>query len=210
METKPQLETVCCKRQAGRPRSESARMAILESAYSFLEEKPVAEISTLHIAQKAGVSTATVYRWWATKEALLLEALLSRRKCAVMLSDEGAPLDRLRDYVVQVGRFFTGKSGIVVARILTAIQDNPVLRQEFIDQIYAPSNREMRGVVEEAISAGQLPANTVAAVFLDCIFGSLLSRLLIRHTPMDDAFVIDVFEMVVAGIRARAHTLPAQ
>ena len=201
--TTPHPETDS-RRQAGRPRSEVARKAILESAYSFLEEKPIAEISTIHIAQKAGVSTATVYRWWTTKEALLLEALLYCCGHAVVLSDAGTPLDRLRDYVLQVGRFFTGKSGIVVARLLTAIQDNALLRQEFVEQIYAPRDRENMAVVEEAIRMRQLPANTEMRLFLDSIFGPLLVRLLIRHEPIDEAYVLAVFDHVVAGANARA------
>lgn len=204
METAKIQIAIDCKRQAGRPRSESARRAILESAYSFLAEHPIAEISTIHIAQKAGVSTATVYRWWQTKEALLLEALLYRHGHEIVLTDIGSPLDRLRNYVLQVGRFFTGSHGIIVVRLLTAIQDNAILRQEFVEQIYRPRDSESREVVEEAMRAGQLPPNTQVDLFLDAVFGPLLTRLLIRHEPIDEAYVAEVFEMVVAGVRARA------
>jgi AcrR family transcriptional regulator len=202
-----QLETEC-KRQAGRPRSEVARRAILDSAFSFLEEKPIAEISTIHIAQKAGVSTATVYRWWQTKEALLLEALLYRIGHEVVFSEVGTPLDRLRDYVLQVGRCFMGQSGTVVARLLTAIQDNATLRQEFVEKLFAPRDRESREVVEEAIRARQLPANTEVRLFLDMIFGPLLCRLLIRHEPIDEAYVLSVFEIVLTGAKAMAASEP--
>ncbi|MDR3792675.1 MAG: TetR/AcrR family transcriptional regulator C-terminal ligand-binding domain-containing protein [Terracidiphilus sp.] len=201
--TNLQLETEC-KRQAGRPRSEVARRAILDSAYSFLEEKPIAEISTIHIAQKAGVSTATVYRWWQTKEALLLEALLYRHGHEVVLGDLGTPLERLRDYVMQVARFFTGEHGIVVARLLTAIQDNATLRKEFVERIYTPRDRDSREVVEAAIREGQLPAATQVDLFLDTVFGTLLTRLLIRHEPIDEAYVLSAFELVVAGTNAVA------
>jgi AcrR family transcriptional regulator len=190
------------RRQAGRPRSEVARKAILDSAYSFLEASPIADISTIHIAQKAGVSTATVYRWWTTKEALLLEALLFHCGHEVLFTEVGTPLDRLRDYVLQVGRFFMGEKGIVVARLMTAIQDNALLRQEFVEKIYAPRNRDSRAVVEEAIRAGQLPTNMEIRVFLDAIFGPLLARLIIRHEPIDEGFVMTIFEHVVAGFVA--------
>jgi AcrR family transcriptional regulator len=198
----------CCqsenKRQAGRPRSETARKAILDAAFSFLEEKPIAEISTIHIAQKAGVSTATVYRWWATKEALLLEALLFHCGQEVVLAEEGKPLERLRDYVLQVGRSFMGRHGKVVARLLTAIQDNSVLRQEYNDQFYSPRNREILAVVEQAVAEGDLPANLNAQLFKDTIFGPLLARLLIRHEPIDESNVVAVFNNAVAGARATA------
>jgi AcrR family transcriptional regulator len=73
VDVEPELKPA---RSAGRPRSEESRASILETAYSFLRRFPVAAISTIHIAREAGVSTATVYRWWSTKEALLLDAFL--------------------------------------------------------------------------------------------------------------------------------------
>jgi AcrR family transcriptional regulator len=193
------------KRSVGRPRSESSRVAILDAAYSFLQDRPVAAISPLHIARKAGVSTATVYRWWPTKETLLLDAFLHKADRAIVLQSEGAPLDRLKEYVLQVGRFFTGESGIVVARLLTAIQDNPVLRKEFLERVYSPRDQVIRAVVKEAIQMRQLPAAMQVSVFLDSIIGPLLARLLLHHQQIDEAFVISVFDRVVAGTRAQGE-----
>jgi AcrR family transcriptional regulator len=191
------------KRPAGRPRSQASRAAILEAAYSFLQDRPVASISTLHIARKAGVSTATVYRWWSTKEALLLEAFLNKVDSELLLSREGNPLERIKEYILQVGRFFTGESGIVAARLLTAIQDNPILRREFLERVYSPRDKEIRAVVKEAIRLRQLPAAMEVSVFLDSIIGPLLARLLIHHQQIDEAFVVSVFDRVVAGTIAQ-------
>jgi AcrR family transcriptional regulator len=197
---KPQATS---KRHAGRPRSEASRAAILDAAYSFLLDRAVASISLLHIARKAGVSTATVYRWWSTKEALLLDAFLNKADREVVLKSNGAPLERLKEYILQVGRFFTGKNGIVAVRLLTAIQDNAMLRKEFMERVYSPREKAFRKTVQEAIEQRQLPAATEVASFLDTIFGPLLSRLLIRHEQIDEGFVISVFDRVVAGTLAQ-------
>jgi AcrR family transcriptional regulator len=196
--TRPEL-----KRSAGRPRSEVSRISILDAAYSFLESMPVSSISTLHIARKAGVSTATVYRWWSTKESLLLDAFLHKTNHELVLKTEGHPLERLKEYVLQVGRFFTGRNGIVVARLLTAIQDNPILHREFLERVYSPRDKEFRAIVNEAIKKRQLPADTEVSVFLETIMGPLLTRLLIRHEQIDESFVISVFDRIVAGTTAR-------
>jgi AcrR family transcriptional regulator len=201
MSAKKEVE-VSPKRLAGRPRSEASRAAILDAAYSFLQSGPVSAISTVQVARKAGVSTATVYRWWATKEALLLDAFLHTADHAVVLQDEGGPLERLKEYVLQVGRFFTGENGIVVARLLTAIQDNAVLRKEFLARVYSPRDKEIRALVKEAIAKRQLPVGMEVGVFLDTIIGPLLTRLLIRHERIDEPFVAAVFDRVVAGTTA--------
>jgi AcrR family transcriptional regulator len=191
------------KRSAGRPRSEVSRLSILEAAYSFLQTSPVSAISTVHIARKAGVSTATVYRWWSTKEALLLDAFLNKADRDVVLKAEGSPLERLKEYVLQIGRFFTGESGVVVARLLTAIQDNALLRQEFLVRVYSPRDKEIRAIVKEAIEKRQLPDGTEVAIFLDTMIGPMLTRLLIHHEQMDESFVVSVFDWVVAATIAQ-------
>lgn len=190
-------------RSAGRPRSEASRASILDAAYSFLRRFPVSGISTIHIAREAGVSTATVYRWWSTKEELLLDAFLHTADHELVLKSDGPPLERVREYILQVGRFFTGENGIAVARLLTAIQDNPALRKEFMKRVYSPRDKEIRAIVNEAIKRGELPTDLKISVFLDSIVGPLLARLLIRHERIDESFVADVFEQVLAGTKAQ-------
>jgi len=185
-------------RAAGRPRSEESRTAILDAAYEMLRSKPVAEITTIHIARQAGVSPATIYRWWTSKDALLLDAFLHTTDQALMLSETGSPLERLRDYMLQTGRLFAGETGIVIARLLSAIQDNATLREDFMTRIFSPHDAEIRVVVREAMEQRQLPATTDVGVFLDLIGGPLFVRLLIRHEPIDEKFVSSIFDQVVA------------
>jgi hypothetical protein len=134
---------------------------------------------------------------------LLLAACLDKGDRELVLKSEGPPLERLKEYILQVGRFFTGESGVVTARLLTAIQDNSTLRKEFMEHAYSPRDKEVRAVVKEAIKLHQLPAAMEVSVFLDSIIGPLLARLLIHHQQIDEAFVIAVFDRVVAGTIAQ-------
>lgn len=60
--------------RAGRPRSESARAAVLHAVDDLLVEIGYAEMTMKNIAERAGVSRQTVYRWWSTKAEILFEA----------------------------------------------------------------------------------------------------------------------------------------
>jgi len=190
-------------RRAGRPRSEESRASILDAAYKSLRRIPVSEITTVHIAHQAGVSTATVYRWWSTKEALLLDAFLYTVEHEVVFQREGLPLERLKGYILQVGRFFTGANGVVTARLLTAIQDNSILRNDFLKRVYSPREMELRATVKEAIKRGDLPPELKINLFLDSIVGPLLARLLFRHERIDESYVVAIFDQVVAATRAQ-------
>ena len=61
----------------GRPRSEKARLAILEAATELLLVQGLSAVSMDAVAERAGVSKATIYRWWPTKETLALDALFN-------------------------------------------------------------------------------------------------------------------------------------
>jgi AcrR family transcriptional regulator len=190
------------KRPAGRPRSEVSRQAILRAAYALLEHKSFAEITTIEIARRARVSTATVYRWWKTQEALLVEAFLNKTEHEFVLPTCGRPLDRLLDYLLEIGRFFKGKHGIVVARLLAAIQDNPVLREEFAGRIFSPRRCEARDYVAQAIAERQLPAGTNADLFMELLVGPLLTRLLLRHDELSPRYIRQVYALGIAGAKA--------
>jgi AcrR family transcriptional regulator len=190
------------EKSSGRPRSESSRGAILEAAYSFLETQPISAISPLHIARKAGVSTATVYRWWSTKEALLLDAFLAQTGKELAIEVNGAPLERLKRHAIKVGHFLMGRHGVVVARLLTAIQDDPELREAFFERVQSPQSKGIRAAVKDAIRAGDLPAKTNVSDFLDMIFGPILTRLIVQNEPIRESFVTSVFDHVVNSTKS--------
>jgi AcrR family transcriptional regulator len=58
----------------GRPRSETARRAILEAVDDMLVEEGYAAMTMKDIAARAGVGKQTVYRWWSSKAEILFEA----------------------------------------------------------------------------------------------------------------------------------------
>ncbi len=60
--------------KVGRPRSEEARAAVLHAVDDLVLEVGYGAVTLKGIAERAGVSRQTVYRWWSTKAEILLEA----------------------------------------------------------------------------------------------------------------------------------------
>src|SRR5580658_4122530 len=56
-------------RSCGRPRSEACRRKILTAALELLEERGLRAMTIEAIADRAGTSKVTVYRWWSHKAA---------------------------------------------------------------------------------------------------------------------------------------------
>src|ERR1700757_1788455 len=92
-------------RRAGRPRSEQARCDILAAAYKLLLAKGFQAVGSHEIAKSAGVSSATLYRWWDSKEEILLDACFEHMKPVLAVSGSGSPLARLRRHGGYVADF---------------------------------------------------------------------------------------------------------
>src|ERR1700739_1436601 len=95
-------KTQMAPRPRGRPRSEHARQEILEAAYKLLRDRGFNAVGSHEIAKAAGVSSATLYRWWESKEEILFDACFEHMKPVHAVSGSGSALARLRRYVLYV------------------------------------------------------------------------------------------------------------
>src|SRR6267154_20987 len=117
-------KTKVAPKPRGRPRSEHARQEILETAYKLLRDKGFNAVGSHEIAQAAGVSSATLYRWWNSKEEILFDACFEHMKPVLAVSGSGSALTRLRRYVVYVAEFLSSDDGAIMARLFTGIHDD--------------------------------------------------------------------------------------
>src|SRR6202047_1526181 len=116
-------KTKIAPRPRGRPRSEHARQEILEAAYKLLRDKGFNGVGSHEIAQAAGVSSATLYRWWKSKEEILFDACFERMKPILAIPETGSGLTRLRRYVLRATEFLVSEEGAVMARGPTCIHE---------------------------------------------------------------------------------------
>lgn len=186
----------------GRPRSEKARKAILEAAAELLLGRGLGAVSMDAVAERAGVSKATIYRWWPTKETLALDALYTRWAAAAPVpgdtgSVSGDLVELLQPWVELVR---TGPYARVIAALLTKAGTDPVFAEQYRRHVVEPRRDQARQILERAVVRGELPADLDLEVALDLIYGPLYHRLLQGHAPLDDAFVRTVVNLVLAGI----------
>jgi AcrR family transcriptional regulator len=185
------------KRRSGRPRSQVARKAILKAAYHLLKDQGHEGVSTSQLASNAGVSTATLYRWWPTKEAVLLEAFFEAAGEMLPFRQDKSPLARLRKHVVEAARFLKSEHGRVMARLIMAIQEDDELRRGFLQIYYLPRRAAAHAVIQEAIQAGELPSDTDPEILIDALYGPLYARLLLGHAPLDEKFAEKISDLLI-------------
>jgi AcrR family transcriptional regulator len=188
----------------GRPRSEKAREAILAAAAELLLARGLGAVSMDAVAEEAGVSKATIYRWWPTKEALALDALYHEWNAPRPAGREtgslrGDLLALMRPWVRLVARRPYGR---VVAELVTEAQTDPAFGAQYRERFVEPRRAQARPILLGAIERGELPATTDIELALDLLYGPLYHRLLHGHAPLDGRFLNDVVDAVLAGLTA--------
>jgi AcrR family transcriptional regulator len=186
----------------GRPRSEKARQAILAAAAELLLERGLAEVSMDAVAERAGVSKATIYRWWRSKETLALDALYSRWAAAAPLPpDTGSLRGDLLGLLQPWARLVrTGSYARVTAALLAEAQSDQKFAAEYQRHVTKPRRDQAREIFARAAGRGEIPDGTDTEVAIDLIYGPVYLRLLQGHAPLTDAFVASVVDMALAGI----------
>ncbi len=189
----------------GRPRSEKARKAILAAAAGLLLERGLSAVSMDVVAERAGVSKATIYRWWPTKETLALDALYTEWATATpdppdTGSLRGDLLELLRPWVVLVG---SRPYARVIAALLTEAQIDQAFAAEYQRRVVQPRRDTAREVFRRAIERGEVAPDLSVEVAIDLIYVPLYHRLLHGHAPLDDQFVRGAVDMALGGVQRR-------
>lgn len=101
-------ETDDRNRAKGRPRSEAVSRSILEATLDLLAEHgTIADVSVEAVAECSGVSKATIYRRWPSKETLVTAAVDSIRPPI----PRDLPHTSIRDDLIHIGSSMCKSSG---------------------------------------------------------------------------------------------------
>ena len=153
------------------------------------------------VAERAGVSKATIYRWWPSKEMVALDALLDWAAASAPARDTGSlrgdVLALLRPWVREIRR---RPFGPVIAAFVNEAQSDPEFADAYRTHFVEPRRDAMRAVFARAAERGELPAGLDVEVALDLIYGAVYHRLLHGHAELTDRFARDVVELALNGI----------
>ncbi len=196
-------KTKIAPRPRGRPRSEQARQEILGTAYKLLRDKGFNAVGSHEIAQAAGVSSATLYRWWKSKEEILFDACFEHMRPILAIPETGSGLARLRRYVLRASEFLVSEEGTVMARVLTGTHEDQRLRRMFLERYVNQRRQIQRAIIEDAIALGELQPTTDPELLIDMLSGPLFFRWLQGHAPLDRGFAKKIFDKVIPAFQKK-------
>ncbi len=190
-------------RPPGRPRSERARRAILRAANELLEGWGFAAVTVEAIAERAGVSKATVYRWWPNRAAVVMDGFLSTVSSEVPFPHTGHAREDIRLHMRRLTEAFGGQIGRTVAALIAEGQADPELAEALRSRWLLVRRAEAREILELGIERGELREDLDLEVAVDVLYGPIYYRLLVGHAPLDEGLADALADQIFAGLGAR-------
>lgn len=153
------------------------------------------------VAERAGVSKATIYRWWPSKSILALDALFDWAAASALTRDTGSLrgdlLALLQPWVRDTRR---RPFGPVIAAFVSEAQSDPKFADAYRTHFVEPRRDAMRAVFARAAERGEVPVDLNVEVALDLIYGAVYHRLLHGHAELTDRFAREVVDLALKGI----------
>jgi AcrR family transcriptional regulator len=192
-------------RGPGRPRDARADHAILDATLDLAGSVGLAGITMDAVAAHAGVSKATIYRRWSSKEALVLDAWMA------CFDEDAVPnTGSLREDLLDVHR--RAKASVqaaTLARVLPQMVAAARVNEE-LGRVYAnfvaDRRQRFKVVLERAVERGELPPDTDIDLVFDLLNGPLFYRTLLSGEPVAEDVLERVIDVVVTGVGALAKS----
>jgi AcrR family transcriptional regulator len=186
----------CAAPRRGRPRSAGVDEALLAATLELATEVGINRMSMDVLAQRAGVSKATIYRRWPSKEALVLDALQHAIKPFEQV-DTGTFRGDLDVYLGELAeRMTNGSASDILPHLIEVSVRDDVLRAS-LDDYVRMRRQPLRTIVERAIGRGELSADTDVDILLDVVLSPFIYRRLLSHDVIDADFVRRLLALVL-------------
>lgn len=181
----------------GRPRDPRTRAAILVAARGLLERGGLTAVTIEAIAQKAGVSRPTIYRYWPNAPAVAMAAFLETTGATEAAKSPRTALAALRAQLHALADAFAAPAGRSVAAMVAAAQSETELAKAFRNEFIARNRDATRALLERCVADNAIAQPEDMEVTLDLVFGPLFYRLLMGHAPITRDFVDRLLDTVI-------------
>ena len=170
-------------RQVGRPRDPRVDAAIVDATLRLLADGGYTSLTMEAVAALAGVGKATLYRRYAGKEQLVIDAVATMSEPAELV--EGASV---RDELVARLEAIRRKSdsslaGKIFPRLISASADNPELMRNYRRQVLAPRRVAFALALQRGVDEGLVRPDVELDYAVDLLVGPMAYRNLIRNDP---------------------------
>lgn len=187
-------------RRPGRPREDRATSAAIAATLDLVAESGMSGLTTDAVAARAGVSKATMYRRWPSKDALLVDAVGSLVS-EITVPDTGTLREDIRLLLRRAVRLYAdSRPEKLIPELVSEMRRNPDLADAVRSGFLAQRRAALAQILERARARGELRDDIDRELALDLLGGVIYYRFLITGGPLDDALADSLTEALLHGI----------
>lgn len=187
----------------GRQRSEAADQAILGATLDLLAENGYGALTVASVIARSGVSSATLYRRWPTKQDLVAAALASMHAEIVDI-DTGSLDGDIAEMVRSVADALTPRRDDLREDLAVELRRNPEFRAAINEKFIQPRRAVMAGIVDRAVERGELGQGLGFDVATAFVTGPMHHWVYVQGRRITPVFQRSVVDGALAALRAIA------
>src|SRR6478735_489700 len=188
-------------------RSEQSRRAILESTMKLLDERQagalsVQKLSIERIAREAGVSKTTIYRWWPSKAAVVIDTFLDNHVARTPVREDVPAIEALREHLASLAEIYAGQEGRLVAQLIAECQYDSATMAEFKERFWTPRAQAVIPLIHRAIDEGSIRGDLDPELITEMLYAPVYFRLLFRTGALDAEATGAILQAALEGLAA--------
>ena len=185
----------------GRPRSAEADRAIAEATIALLGQVGYGELTMSGVAARAGVSTATLYRRFASKEDLVVSALETLIEVSAP-ADTGTLRGDLRETLLRLASRMTEERRRLLLSLAAEMRAHPQLGDAARERLQAPLRGQVEDILTRAAERGEIDPVADLGLAVSVLCGPLLYRILVTGETTDTETVDRLVPLLCAALGA--------
>ena len=183
------------------PRVLVSRERVLTTTLDLLTEAGLGELSIDEVSRRSGVAKTTIYRHWANRSALVIDA------CSRMTDGQEAPPDTgsldgdLRAILAGIADLLgTARWSSILPSIVDAAERDPGFA-DLHSRIQHGHAAPLRAALDRAALRGEIPPAADRNAAAAALLGPLFYRRWFSREPIDAEFVEMIIRGAIAGLR---------
>jgi AcrR family transcriptional regulator len=183
----PRKKSAPTRPRTGNRRNPVLHQAIIDAATEVLAKEGPTRFTIEAVAKLAGCGKPTIYRWWPSRSALLLE-VYEQAVQSEIAPPEGKDLaEDIATMLRQVWRVWRKES---VGSLYRLILSEMILEEEgagYLREVFFPRRQTLTVIAFQAAQArGEIPEDADVKLLMDLSYGYALFRMLTRQIDDDE------------------------
>jgi AcrR family transcriptional regulator len=184
-------------RGSTRRRGDALECAIYDAVFHQLRTVGYSRLTMEGVAACARTGKAALYRRWAGKQDLVVDAIDHALPSLADLPDHGDVREDLLDLLRRMAAMVNSPTGCALQCLLAEVDRDHQFSAVLHERVLAPRKRSFLAVLERAADRGQVRPEAACALVAEVGLAMVVQRFLVDGPPVPDDYVVSILDQVV-------------